>query len=179
MNRDRADGRVPDVRDAGGEFEEFVARHRAEFDRLAHRLAGDGGAEDLVGDTVLAAWRQWGHIAGLDHPLGYVRAVMRNLAATRVRRRVRERRGAARSHDAGGPDPDPVAVVAVQVALAGLPARRRACVLLRFGYDLSEREVAHLLDVSVGTVKSQTSRGLTQLAAALDGQLPAATPPPG
>ncbi|MCO1658193.1 SigE family RNA polymerase sigma factor [Pseudonocardia sp. S2-4] len=153
----------------GAEFEVFFARHRGELDRLARRLAEDGAADDLTGDTVLAAWRQWDRIRSLDHPLAYVRRIMRNLAATRVRRRVRERRslevlGAAA---AGAPGPDPVALVAVRAALAGLPARRRACVLLRFGYDLPERDVAALLGIGVGTVKSQTSRGLVQLAAAL------------
>ena len=49
-----------------------------------------------------------------------------------------------------------------------LPARRRAVVVLRFYDDLPEAEIADLLGVSVGTVKSQLSRGLEQLRAALE-----------
>jgi RNA polymerase sigma factor (sigma-70 family) len=48
-------------------------------------------------------------------------------------------------------------------ALAGLPARQRACVVLRYYEDLSERETATLLQCSVGTVKSQTNRALAKL----------------
>jgi DNA-directed RNA polymerase specialized sigma24 family protein len=58
-------------------------------------------------------------------------------------------------------------LAATRPALAALPARRRACVLLRLGYDLPERDVAVLLGIGVGTVKIQTSRGPVQLAAAL------------
>jgi RNA polymerase sigma-70 factor (sigma-E family) len=160
---------VRGVRDA--EFERFFARHHRELSRLADRLADDGSTDvgDLVGDTVLAAWRQWPRIRSLDHPLAYVRRMMRNLAATRVRRRIRERRSLGLlAPDPAGAGPDPVTVVAVRAALATVPTGRRACVLLRFGYDLPEREVAALLGVEIGTVKSQTARGLAQLAAALD-----------
>jgi RNA polymerase sigma factor (sigma-70 family) len=53
-------------------------------------------------------------------------------------------------------------------ALARLPARKRACVLLRHYGDLSEAQVADLLGISVGTVKSQTARALRQLGHAID-----------
>jgi RNA polymerase sigma factor (sigma-70 family) len=55
-------------------------------------------------------------------------------------------------------------------ALAQLPARKRACVLLRHYADLSEADVADLLDISVGTVKSQTSKVLRQLSDLLSEQ---------
>jgi RNA polymerase sigma-70 factor (sigma-E family) len=50
-----------------------------------------------------------------------------------------------------------------------LPSRRRACVVLRYYEDLSEREVAAILGCSVGTVKSQTSRALQSLRKELEG----------
>jgi RNA polymerase sigma factor (sigma-70 family) len=52
-------------------------------------------------------------------------------------------------------------------AVMRLPPRRRAVVVLRFYDDLPEAEIAGLLGVSVGTVKSQLSRALEQLRADL------------
>ena len=48
-------------------------------------------------------------------------------------------------------------------ALAALPPRRRACVVLRYYHDLSVAETAEALGCSAGTVKSQTSQGLATL----------------
>jgi len=59
------------------------------------------------------------------------------------------------------------AVTDVRAALGRLPARKRACVVLRHYYGLSEQETARTLGISVGTVKSQTSRGVAELAAML------------
>jgi RNA polymerase sigma factor (sigma-70 family) len=56
----------------------------------------------------------------------------------------------------------------VLAALAGLPARRRACVVLRFHLDLSVAETARVLGCSEGTVKSQTSAALHHLRVTLD-----------
>jgi RNA polymerase sigma factor (sigma-70 family) len=65
------------------------------------------------------------------------------------------------------------AVLDVRTALRRLPYRRRACVVLRYAFDLPEQEVAAVLGISVGTVKSQTSRGAKQLAEILqDVRLP-------
>jgi RNA polymerase sigma factor (sigma-70 family) len=64
---------------------------------------------------------------------------------------------------------DSDASVDLQAALLRLPARKRACIVLRYYYDLSERETASTLGISVGTVKSQSSRGLEELAAQLRG----------
>ncbi|MBN3931150.1 hypothetical protein IQ279_16185 [Streptomyces verrucosisporus] len=60
-------------------------------------------------------------------------------------------------------DPDVAAVVDVRTALAGLSFGKRACVVLRYALDLSEKETALALGVSVGTVKSQTSKGMAEL----------------
>jgi RNA polymerase sigma-70 factor (sigma-E family) len=155
------------------QFESFVERHNRELGRLAYLMVGDrDAADDLTADALLAAWRQWDTVRASDHPLAYVRRVVINMAATRVRRMVRERRWLVMfQSDAMEvvPGTDSAAVVDVRSALQRLPAGRRACVVLRYAFDLSEAEVAELLGVSVGTVKSQTSKGAEQLRRVLGG----------
>jgi RNA polymerase sigma-70 factor (sigma-E family) len=148
-------------------FEVFVERYSRELGRLAYLMVGDrDAADDLTADALLAAWRQWDTVRNSDYPLAYVRRVVINMAATRVRRLVRERRWLVMFHsDAldSVTGTDTAAVVDVRSALLQLPAGRRACVVLRYAFDLPEQEVATLLGVSVGTVKSQSSKGAEQL----------------
>jgi RNA polymerase sigma factor (sigma-70 family) len=87
-----------------------------------------------------------------------------------VRGLVRERRGwrlLSAVWTERTEEPDLAANTDVRAALALLPVRKRACVILRHYYGLSERETAATLGISVGTVKSQTSRGVAELAALL------------
>jgi RNA polymerase sigma-70 factor (sigma-E family) len=148
-------------------FEAFVERNSRELGRLAYLMVGDrDAADDLTADALLAAWRQWDTVQASDYPLAYVRRVVINMAATRVRRMVRERRWLVMFQSDAmeiAPGTDSAAVVDVRSALLRLPAGRRACVVLRYAFDLSEQEVAELLGVSIGTVKSQTSKGAEQL----------------
>jgi DNA-directed RNA polymerase specialized sigma24 family protein len=59
-----------------------------------------------------------------------------------------------------------------------LPARRRACLVLRYAFDVPEAEVAQILGISVGTVKSQTSRAVQQFRRALGDAAPPSTAGP-
>ena len=152
---------------AAVEFRAFFERHYAELARLARLLTGDPeGADDLAADALVALWRRWDRVRAADHPAAYARGVVANLARSHIRSAMRERRRVAlfwaqctEHSDA----PDVPAVVDVQQALRTLPFRKRACVVLRHAFDLSERETALALGVSVGTVKSQTSKGMAQL----------------
>jgi RNA polymerase sigma-70 factor (sigma-E family) len=163
--RTRSPDAAPGERAAA--FAAFVQRHGRELGRLAYLLLGDrDAADDLVGDAFLAAWQQWDVVRDADHPLAYMRRLVVNQAGTRIRRSTRERRRLVLFHgDADETDRgrDTDTVVDVRSALARLPARRRACVVLRYGFDVSEQDVARILGVSVGTVKSQTSKGVAQL----------------
>ncbi|MBB6438936.1 SigE family RNA polymerase sigma factor [Streptomyces candidus] len=153
--------------DAATEFHEFFERHYVELARLAHLLTGEpDAADDLAADALLAVWHRWDRVRAADHPAAYARGVLANLVRGRIRSAVRERRRVAlfwaqrpESVDA----PDVAGVVDVQEALRRLPFRKRACVVLRHAFDLSERDTALALGVSVGTVKSQTSKGMAQL----------------
>lgn len=154
-------------------FELFVERHSRELGRLAFLMLGDrDAADDLTGDAFLAAWRQWDSVRAAEHPLAYMRRIVVNMAGNRIRRMIRERRRLVLFHGEAEQvhhGTDTAAVVDVRAALAQLPARRRACVVLRYGFDVSEQDVALMLGVSVGTVKSQTSKGVAQLRRSLGG----------
>jgi len=176
---------------AGGEhaFHPFFEAHYAELARLAYLVTGEAAvADDLAAEALLEVWRHWDRVVAADSPVGYARGILVNLAHNRLRREQRERRGLLGlvplwSERTYARDVDVPAVIDVRGALRRLPYRRRACVVLRYVFDLSEQETARILGVTVGTVKSQTSRGVTQLAALLgttrraerlDGSSPAA-----
>ncbi|WP_313896375.1 SigE family RNA polymerase sigma factor [Streptomyces sp. YIM 98790] len=152
------------------EFHAFFERHHAELSRLAHLLLGGGagpdGADDLAADALVALWSRWDRVQAAEQPLAYARGVVVNLARSRIRTLVRERRRVAlfwarEPETTDGPDIP--AVLDVRAALGRLPYRKRACVVLRHAFGMSEKETARALGISVGTVKSQTSRGIAEL----------------
>jgi RNA polymerase sigma factor (sigma-70 family) len=102
--------------------------------------------------------------------LPYLRTIVCNLTRNRHRhlRVVRQRTQAGvdegSSEQAAILNEDHREVIA---ALAGLPVRRQEAIVLRYWLDLPEREIAAVMGVSPGTVKSHVSRGLAALAVAL------------
>ncbi|MEV6807547.1 SigE family RNA polymerase sigma factor [Streptomyces sp. NPDC017405] len=152
---------------ASVEFHAFFEQHYAELARLARLLTGEAdAADDLAADALLALWHRWDRVRAADHPVAYARGVVANLARTRIRSAVRERRRVALFWPRGEErteNPDVAGVVDVQEALRRLPFRKRACVVLRHACDLSEKDTALALGISVGTVKSQTSKGMAEL----------------
>ncbi|CAO5256982.1 SigE family RNA polymerase sigma factor [Frankia sp. AgKG'84/4] len=149
------------------EFRAFFERHHRELSRFAYLLIGDhDAADDITADALTAAWTHWDRVRSADLPLAYVRRIVANLAADRVRKVVRERRGLlalGQRAERSAPVPDVPAVVDLRTALMTLPPGKRACVVLRYAFDLSEGDVARTLGISVGTVKSQTARGVADL----------------
>ncbi|MFC3576134.1 SigE family RNA polymerase sigma factor [Streptomyces yaanensis] len=152
---------------ASAEFHAFFERHHAELARFAHMLTGEAdAADDLAADALLEMWRRWDRVRAADHPVAYARGVVANLARTRIRSAVRERRRITlfwSQREEKTENPDVSAVLDVQGALRRLPFRKRACVVLRHAFDLSEKDTALALGISVGTVKSQTSKGVAEL----------------
>lgn len=153
---------------------ELVDVLRAEMprvQRIARLLTGDAdAADDLVAEAVarLVPRCRTGEV---DDAAAYLRRVVVNLAARRWRRRVLARR---RDHYALGwlgrsTDVESFAAERDRTlrAVMRLPVRRRAVVVLRFYDDLTEAQIASVLGISVGTVKSQLSRALEQLRADL------------
>ncbi|WP_346042703.1 SigE family RNA polymerase sigma factor [Actinomadura chokoriensis] len=149
------------------EFERFFRRHHRELARLAVVMLGDlDGADDLAADVMAAAWRRWDRVRAADQPLAYVRRMVVNMSRSRIRVLVRERDRVERmgaGFDERLCGPDVPAIVDVRAALLRLPQRKRACVVLRLAFDMSEKETAEALGIAVGTVKSQTAKGVAEL----------------
>lgn len=146
-------------------------RHRPQLVRLAIGLTGDpAAAEEIVQDAFAALLGRWTHLRDSSAAHAYLQRTVVNQVRTRWRAQRRRNQVTAllsgRQDQANDPDLD--TSLDVVAALRQLPWGKRACVLLRYYADLSEAETAALLGVSAGTVKSQTSKGLRQLAAALD-----------
>jgi RNA polymerase sigma-70 factor (sigma-E family) len=148
-------------------FEEFVGTRSPVLLRTAYLLCGGdhGAAEDLLQDVLERVYPKWRRIR--SDPESYVRAALANAAANRWRRRARRVTEVPLQNGQSPAVPGPEHGVAnhdlVVRALAGLPARMRAVLVLRFFDDLSEVDTAAALRCGVGTVKSQTSRGLARL----------------
>ncbi|WP_082772065.1 SigE family RNA polymerase sigma factor [Actinoplanes sp. TFC3] len=163
--------------DAERAFRRFFDECHADLSRQAYLVTGDAGsADDLAADAFTEVWKHWARVAAADSPVAYARGILTNLARQWIKKQTRERRGLLRltlmRRDRA--EPDTPAVLDVRAALAKLPVRRRECVILRYAFDVPEREVAEILGISVGAVKSQTSRGAAQLSAFLQ-DLPEAT----
>jgi len=147
-------------------------QHRARLVRLAAGLTGDAGAaEEIVQGAFAALLGRRGYLRDPAAAHAYLRRVVVNKA--RAHRRVRRWRTHIAAALPGSREPvddqDVDSHLDMLAALLRLPWGKRACLLLRDYADLSEAETAEVLGVSVGTVKSQTSRGLRQLAVVIGG----------
>ena len=135
--------------------------------RTAYLLTGNrADAEDLLQTALAKTYLAWDRIREREALDGYVRRVMVNTHTSRWRRRkVAEYPTDALPERGAGRDAteDLALHDALWAALAGLPKRQRATLVLRYYEDLSEAETAAVLGVSVGTVKSTTSRALMKL----------------
>jgi RNA polymerase sigma-70 factor (sigma-E family) len=156
--------------DDGQMLSAFVAARSQALLRTAYLLTGDErAADDLFQSALLRTLQHWRRIRDYEALEGFVRQVMVNELRSWHRRKasrevvssvVTDRLAPAyESADLGQTD-------LIQRALLALPPRQRATIVLRYFEDLPEAEVARVLECSVGTVKSQTNKGLANLRAA-------------
>jgi RNA polymerase sigma-70 factor (sigma-E family) len=165
MVGDGGSGRSPMARDDAVVQESFVDFYRRSLQpmvRLAHLLtAGSGAAEELVQEVFIRAHRRWDTIV---RPDAYVRRAVVNRSASHRRRAALEaRKGIERRSEAVAPE-----VEELRDAVAKLPYRQRAAVVLRYYDDLPEVEIAEALGCGVPAVKSLLYRALKDLREVVD-----------
>lgn len=157
-------------RAAGGDlaaFAELVRAHEPGLRQFTRRLAGENG-DDVAQEAFLAAWRRLGQWRGEGSFAGWLRSI-----ATRryfdQRRRPGQRAFAELDRDLAEVDPESDRRIAIDRALAALPARERAAALLVFGEGHSHGEAASTLGIPLGTLKSVVARARAALIPLLEG----------
>src|SRR5262249_34187832 len=144
------------------EYTEYVTARLSSLRRLAAVLCDDRQrADDLVQATLTKLYVHWGRVRAASHADAYARSVL-------VHEFIHERRSAwvkrvtlsGRVADSPAAAVDHDAVLDLRAAVAALPVRQRATLVLRFYCDLNVDQSAAILGCSPGTVKSQTARAL-------------------
>jgi RNA polymerase sigma factor (sigma-70 family) len=162
------------------EHAQFVALFRAEYAklcRIAARLVHDRAlAEEIVSESMLTVWRRRQHI-DWDRPFPYVYRVVINeckdALETAGKQRALQSRVATldlvphQRTTTAAVEPHVTGDAAVLEMLQQLPLQQRSVVVLRVYEDMSELDVAEVLGISVGSVKSHYSRGLAALRTAM------------
>jgi RNA polymerase sigma-70 factor (ECF subfamily) len=160
----RDDGvEVDDGRARGGDgFARFFERERAPLFALVYalcRTTQPAVAEDIVQDAFVRAFERWSDVANYDRPELWLRHVAINLTTSRYRRLMTEvrRLSALRAGDAMLLVPGESA--AVLAALKGLPRRQLQVLALRYVDEMTTDEIAEVLGVAPGTVRTHLRRG--------------------
>jgi len=147
-------------------FREYVTSRSGSLLRMAYLLTRNlADAEDLVQAALAKTYQAWDRIEDRNALDGYVHRAMVNTHISWWRRRrvdeyptdeIPDRAVADHAGDSELSD-------ALSRALDRLPSRMRAAVVLRYFEDMSEAEVAEVLGISLGTVKSTVSRAVAKL----------------
>jgi RNA polymerase sigma-70 factor (ECF subfamily) len=148
-------------------FERLVRLRGPALVRTAYLMTGDPFlAEDLVQAALTKTYLRWGRLRHEDAAEAYVRKVMMSLAGRWWQRKWNGERPTEVLPEAPAATDDYAVVderAATRALLMSLAPRQRAVLVLRYYEDLPEREVAEVLGMSVGTVKSTTSKALARL----------------
>jgi RNA polymerase sigma-70 factor (sigma-E family) len=165
------------------EFADFVATRMASLRRLAILLCHDWHrADDLVQAAITRLYVHWPKAKAADNIDAYVRAILvREFVTERGSSWVRRVTLSGQVPDGPAAGPDSETSLDLQAAIASLPPRQRAVLVLRFYCDLPVEQAARALGCAPGTIKSQTAKALSALRTALgpDAGLADTYPPAG
>jgi RNA polymerase sigma-70 factor (sigma-E family) len=152
------------------DFRGFFAQHYERLCRLGFLLTGDPAqAEELAQDALVRTWRRWRLVGKPDNPATYARKVLVNRHRSLLRRALVEARYRYRDRpNEGSSDEHPEDAIVLWTATRRLPPRQQAVLVLRYYEDLSEAEIARVLGIPAGTVKTLAHRGLARLRRSLD-----------
>ena len=153
------------------DFLGWVSTSRDGLRKTAYLLCGDWFlADDLVQDALTRLYGAWGRIAGSGDPGPYARKILVNLYLDHRRRPARREVPSAELPDTGAEQPNGVDGDRdrLMTALARVPNGQRAVLVLRYWEDLSIEQTAQALATTPSNVRSQASRGLDALRAALE-----------
>lgn len=157
------------------QFHDFVRARWSHLVRTAYLLTGDAHhAEDLTQTALAKAYRSWRRVSRSDSPEAYVRRMLVSCNSDRFRkRRVRESLTDAPPETAGRDEAVSWADErsALLGALAQLPPKQRAVVVLRYWEDRSIEETAGAMNVSSAAVRTRCVRALARLRALLGEEL--------
>lgn len=154
---------APAADELSADFTDWVTARQHRLLRTAYLMTGDlHRAEDLLQEALIKLALRWTKVRD-GNPDAFVRTILYRDNVSWWRRRrdapVAHVEDSAARHDADATERG----MLVRQALTTLTAKQRAVIVLRFFDDLTERETAGILGVSIGTVKSQTSAALTRL----------------
>ncbi|MDQ1036526.1 RNA polymerase sigma-70 factor (sigma-E family) [Streptomyces sp. V3I8] len=149
------------------EFTTYVQERRASLYATAYHLTGDRfEAEDLLQSALFSTYRAWDRISDKAAVGGYLRRTMTNLHISAWRRRKLNEYPTEELPETAG-DTDAMRGTELRAvlwqALARLPELQRTMLVLRYYEGRTDPEIAEILDISVGTVKSSIWRSLRRL----------------
>lgn len=157
----------PEATDAETAFTAYVRDRRASLYATAYHLTGDRfEAEDLLQSALFSTYRAWDRISDKAAVGGYLRRTMTNLHISAWRRRKLNEYPTEELPETVG-DTDAMRGTELRAvlwqALARLPELQRTMLVLRYYEGRTDPEIADILDISVGTVKSSIWRSLRRL----------------
>ena len=151
-------------------FDDLYVREYPALFALATALTGTNDSEDVVQDTMYKTLIHWNRVRLLERPGGWCHQVLMNICRNLWRRRRVEARFVSRYRSRPDSYPGPSAeIVAFWDAVRRLPTRPRMAVALYYAADRSTADVASILGVPEGTVRSDLSRARVVLASELRG----------
>jgi RNA polymerase sigma-70 factor (sigma-E family) len=145
-------------------FRAFAVARRAVMRQTAYLLCGDWHqADDLVQTTLIKLYVAWHRVRSEAELNAYTRRILTRCFLDERRRPWRREAPVDRLADRAAPTSSTDDVLDVRAALARLPGRQRATIVLRFWSGASVSETADALGCSEGTVKSQSARAIATL----------------